>query len=98
MPVTKEIARKCQEYDKAQMAADRLFEELYDFFTSYDDENENVTLTGFGTCPSDQVKGDEQQFDGEYCDQTQRGEDSYEGTYYIPVEGSNEFVYFKYTC
>lgn len=39
----------------------------------------------------------EEQSDGEWCDQIMIYEDSGNGTYYYPIEGSNMYMYVKYS-
>ena len=43
-----------------------------------------------------EVHGEEQS-DGEWCDQIMIWEDSGDGTYYYPIEGSNMYMYVKYS-
>ena len=45
---------------------------------------------------SKEVHGEEQS-DGEWCDQIMIWEDSGDGTYYYPIEGSNMYMYVKYS-
>lgn len=45
---------------------------------------------------SKEVHGEEQS-DGEWCDQIMIYEDSGNGTYYYPIEGSNMYMYVKYS-
>lgn len=35
--------------------------------------------------------------DGEYCDQWMRGEDSGDGIYYYPIEGSTQYFWVAYS-
>lgn len=39
----------------------------------------------------------EEQEEGEYCNQYQRGEDSFDGTYYWAVEDSTQYVWVNYS-
>lgn len=38
-----------------------------------------------------------EQTNGEYCDQWMRGEDSGDGTYYYPIEGSTQYFWVEYS-
>ena len=49
---------------------------------------EDFWIDGFGVS---QEPNGEEQTDGEYCDQWMRGEDSGDGIYYYPIEGSTQY-------
>lgn len=92
MTVPKEIAEKAARYEKLVNEANELFKELDEWV------NENgfdgIYAHSFGV--SKEVHGEEQ-LDGEWCDQIMIGEDSGDGTYYYPIEGSNMYMYVKYS-
>ena len=55
---------------------------------------ENFGISGFGV--SREPNGEEQN-DGEYCDQGMYWEDSGDGVYYYPIEGSTQYFWVAYS-
>ena len=92
MEVPKEIAEKATRYEKLSNEANELFEEL----ESWANENgfEDLLVTGFGISQKPTGKS---QSDGEYCDQVMYDEDSGNGNYYYPVEGSSKYMRVEYS-
>ncbi|WP_053358774.1 hypothetical protein [Clostridium sp. IODB-O3] len=91
MKCSKEIAKKVEEYQKHQEEADKLYEEISEYFTSkLDAEGFNVPFI------ADKPSGDLQN-DDEYCDQRNPYEDYYEGEYYHQIEGSDKYVGYSYS-
>lgn len=87
MKVSKEIADKVIQYQNLQSQADKLYEELKEYF------EEEQGVEGFCTpYISDKPQGARQTADGEFCDQTILGEDWYIGEYYYPIENSDKYV------
>lgn len=93
MKLSKEIAEKAAEYVAAKEKSDRLFEELQQWF-SVNADMDDCCLYGFGV--SEEPEGEEQE-EGEYCNQYQRCEDSFDGTYYWAIEGSPKYVWANYS-
>lgn len=96
MKVPKEIAEKARAYQEATKVADQAFEEVCAWL------NENTDADGVyinDLFIVDTPTGKEQD-EGEYCDQHSVGwcEDSYEGKYYHPIEGSHEYLGYHYEC
>ncbi len=91
MTVSQEIAEKAARYEKLMNEANKLFEELEE----YVDENgfDGIYVRSFGV--SEEASGIEQS-GGEWCDQVIRWEDSGDGTYYYPIEGSDKYMYVEY--
>lgn len=92
MKISKEIAEKAAEYAAVKEKSDRLFEELQQWF-SVNADMDDCYLYGFGV--SEESDGEEQE-EGEYC-KYQRGEDSFDGTYYWAIEDSSKYVWAKYS-
>lgn len=90
MKVSKEIAEKVERYQKLQSKADKLYEEIEEYFT------ERMGAEGFMTPFILDTPTGEQQDDDEYCDQVTVGEDWYRGTYYHQIEGSEKYVGYTY--
>lgn len=92
MKASKEIAEKAERYEQLKAEIDKLYEELEEFVN----ENglEDVWVTGFGV--SQEPEGEER-LNGEFCDQCIRGEDSGDGTYYYPIEGSTQYLWVGYS-
>ena len=55
---------------------------------------EDFWITDFGVS---QEPGGEEQSNGEYCDQCINREDSGDGTYYYPIEGSTQYMWVEYS-
>ena len=91
MLIPKEIAEKAERFEKIKKELDALFEELEEW--ANENGFEDTLICGFGR--SQEPEGEEQT-DGEYCDQTMRGEDSGSGIYYYPIEGSTEYMWVEY--
>ncbi len=92
MKVSKEIASKAEKYEKLKKETDKLYEELEEF--ANDHGFEDFWITDFGV--SQEPDGEEQS-NGEYCDECMRGEDSGDGTYYYPIEGSTQYLWIGYS-
>ena len=91
MLVSKEIAEKAERFEKIKKELNALFEELGEWANEHGFEG--GFICGFGR--SQKPEGEEQ-IDGEWCDQTMRGEDSGSGTYYYPIEDSTEYMWVEY--
>ena len=93
MIISKGLAQKAERYETLKNEMDKLFEEL----EAWANENgfDGIMVTGFGIC--EEVSGEEQLDDEEYCDQTMCGEDSGYGTYYYPIEGDGSTMYMWIT-
>ena len=96
MKVPAEIAEKAKRYQDLNNEAQRLYEELEDWL------NENtgadaVFITDIFV--TEEPKGRLQNGD-EYCCQSSYGDsgDSFMGTYYLPVEGSDLYLGYGYEC
>lgn len=92
MKVSKEIANKAERYETLSKEIDELYEKLKEFANEHGFED--FWIEGFGI--SKEPSGEEQ-LDGEYCDQWMRGEDSGDGTYYYPIEGSTQYFWVSYS-
>ena len=96
MNIPKEIADKVQAYHDAMEIANKAYEEVTEWI------NENTDADG--VCIVDLNIVDEpqgaKQGNGEYCNQICNGwsEDSFSGTYFHPIEGSNKFLAYAYEC
>lgn len=90
MKVSKEIAEKVERYQNLQSEADKLYEEIEEYFLNECDAE------GFGMPFIADVPTGEEQCDGEYCEQVTLGEDWYRGTYYHAIEGSDKYVGYSY--
>ena len=89
-PIT-EIASKAERYEELKKEIDTLYEELEEFANA--NGFEDFWINGFGVS---QEPNGEEQFNGEYCDQWMRGEDSGDGIYYYPIEGSTQYFWIAY--
>ena len=89
MKAPKEIASKAERYE--ELKKDTLYEELEEFANA--NGFEDFWINGFGVS---QEPNGEEQFNGEYCDQWMRGEDSGDGIYYYPIEGSTQYFWIAY--
>lgn len=91
MKVPKEIADKVKTYREGQKA----FEDVVEWLKKNTDD---------AVCIEDLFIVDEptghEQNDGEYCDQYSVGwcEDSFVGNYYHPIEGSPQYLGYRYSC
>lgn len=92
MKASKEIAKKAAEYQKLKGKVDDLYEELQEWAAERDFED--FYIHGFGVVS--EPNGDNQS-NGCYCDQVMLGEDYGSGTYYIPIEGSSEYLFVTYS-
>ena len=92
MKASKEIAKKAAEYQKLKGKVDDLYEELQERAAERDFED--FYIHGFGVVS--EPNGDNQS-NGCYCDQVMLGEDYGSGTYYIPIEGSSEYLFVTYS-
>ena len=92
MKAPKEIASKAERYKELKKEIDKLYEELEEF--ANDNGFEDFWIDGFGVS---QEPNGEEQTDGEYCDQWMRGEDSGDGIYYYPIEGSTQYFWVAYS-
>ncbi|CYU26567.1 hypothetical protein HO621_05480 [Streptococcus suis] len=71
----------------------RKYKRINDFLINI--ESDSILRSGFIICHS--AYGDEQ-FDGEYCDQScGYSEDDYHGVYYYPI-GENLYFAYNYDC
>ena len=92
MKVSKEIAKKAAEYEKAKKKAEKLYEELEEW--SHENGFEDFYINDFGIV--EEPEGEEQK-EGEYCKQFMRFEDSESGTYYYPIENSTQCMWIGYS-
>lgn len=92
MKASKEIAEKAERYEQLKAEIDKLYEELEEF--ANENGLEDVWVTGFEV--SQEPEGEER-LNGEFCDQCIRGEDSGDGTYYYPIEGSTQYLWVGYS-
>lgn len=92
MNVSKEIASKAERYEELKKELDTLYEELEEF--AYANGFEDFCVNGFGVS---QEPNGEEQTDGEYCDQWMMWEDSGDGIYYYPIEGSTQYFWVAYS-
>ena len=92
MKASKEIAKKAAEYQKLKGKVDDLYKEQQGWAAERDFED--FWIHGFGVVS--EPDGDKQS-NGCYCDQVMHGEDSGSGTYYIPIEGSSEYLFVTYS-
>lgn len=90
MKVKREIAEKIERYQNLQSEADKLYEEIEEYFT------EELDVDYFGTPFVTDKPAGEYQGDGEYCDQITMGEDWYRGNYYYQIDGSDKYVGYSY--
>jgi len=90
MKAPKEIASKAERYKELKKEIDKLYEELEEF--ANENGFEDFWIDGFGVS---QEPNGEEQTDGEYCDQWMRGEDSGDGIYYYPIEGSTQYFWLN---
>lgn len=91
MRVSKEIAEKAEEYEKAKKREEELYEELNDW--AIKNRYEDFRVEGFGV--AQEPEGEEQP-DGEYCGLTIYGEDSGDGVIYYPIEDSTQYMWVAY--
>lgn len=91
MKCSKEIADKVAEYQRKQEEADKLYEEIEEYFVN------KLNAEGFQVpFIVDEPTGNLQNGD-EYCDQRCVVEDWYTGNYYHQIEGSNKYVGYSYS-
>lgn len=96
MKVPQEIAEKVTAYQDATKVARKAFAEVTAWL------NENTEADGVYVDDlfiTETPTGDEQG-EGEYCDQHSVGwcEDSFAGKYYHPIEGSDKYLGYSYSC
>lgn len=96
MAVSKEIAEKVKRFQQLETEANQLFDELQGLFNS-DDFLGDMVLIGGVSISSDPSKIAEPTENGEFNQITTRYEDSVDGCYFIPVEGSDEFIAINYS-
>lgn len=91
MKVSKEIANKVIRLNKLKKEVEAIREELLEFFGGYMD---GVYIYDFFV--KDEPAG-KSQGEGEYCVQwAGYSEDSGDGIYYYPIEGSKKYVAISY--
>jgi len=93
MKIPKAIAEKANKYEELRNEVDALFEELQEWFSKNTDMDD-CYLYEFGVS---QEPDGEEQLEGEYCDQCQRGEDSFDATYYWQIEDSTQYAWVNYS-
>lgn len=95
MKAPKNIADKVRRYQKAQARANKAFKEVENWLNN-NANADGLFITGIEIAPT--PKGNPQG-DGEYVKQWERGEsgDWFEGIYYIPVEGTAEYLAYNYS-
>ena len=95
MKVSRELADKVKRYKELKKEAENLWEEVTKWFYENTGADavyiENLFIT-------DTPTGQEQE-EGEYWDQWNCGwaEDAFAGNYYHPIEGSHEYVGYRYS-
>lgn len=92
MKVPKKIANKTERYEELKKEIDKLYEELKDFVNK--NGFEGFLINDFGI--SQEPEGEEQT-NGEYCVQCMSREDSDDGIYYYPIEGSTKYFWVAYS-
>ena len=91
MKVYKEIVKKVKRLNKIEKEMEAIRKELHEFFGDYMD---GVYFGDYSI--ADEPSGDAQD-EGEYCNQgTGYSEDSGNGVYYYPIEGSKKYVAISY--
>lgn len=96
MKIPKEIADKVKEYQEANGRAIALYKEVTDWL--------NVNTAADGVWINDlnivDEPSGEDQGEGEYCSQSEYGDsgDSFFGTYYHKIEGSDKYLAYDYEC
>lgn len=96
MHIPNEIAAKARMYEEHMKAADEAFAEVVEWLREHTDaDGVYITNIHIESEPSGRDQGE-----GEYCNQYTVGccEDSYEGTYYHPIEGSTDYLSYNYEC
>lgn len=96
MNVPKEIADRAKIYEEAQKIATEAFKDVAAWL------RENTGADGVfieDLFVTNEPAGDDQG-EGEFCDQWSVGYcgDSFEGKYYHPVEGSDLYLGYSYSC
>lgn len=96
MKVPKEIAEKAREYEEAMKVANQAYGEV----TSWLKENTGIEGVYISDLFITDAPSGDNQGEGEYCDQWEVGYcgDSFEGTYYHPIEGSDNYMAYRYEC
>lgn len=100
MQVPKEVATYVAEYEKINNQIKELSKDLEackKVFTDWEEANCDAGVYISELFITKQPSGKKQN-NGEYCDQTQHGEDWFTGTYYYPIEGSDKYVAYTYDC
>ena len=96
MKIPKEIADKAQEYQETNSRAIALYKEVVDWL------NANTGSDGVwvGDLEIVDKPSGENQGEDEYCDQSECGYsgDSFYGTYYHKIEGSDKYLAYNYEC
>lgn len=90
MKVSKEIAKKVEQYQELQNEADKLYKEIETYF------EEELDAEGFGVPFIADISEGQRQNDDEYCNQITLGEDWYKGEYYHQIEGSDKYVGYSF--
>lgn len=96
MKIPKEIAEKAKIFQEASAAANRAFEEVVEWLKE-NTEADSVDIEDLFV--TDEPTGSEQG-EGEFCEQHSVGwcEDSFAGKYYHPIEDSNFYLGYEYSC
>lgn len=89
MKVPKEIAEKVERYQELQNGADKLYEEIKQYFEELGAEGFEIPFI------TDKPEGHLQN-DDEYCDQAELGEDWYRGNYYYQIENSDKYIGYSF--
>lgn len=100
MQVPKEVATFVEEYEKINNQIKELLKDMEackKVFTDWEEANCDAGVY-IGDLFITQKPSGKEQGDGEYCDQTQHGDDWFTGTYYYPIEGSDKYVAYTYEC
>lgn len=90
MKVSKKIAEKVERYQELQDEADKLYEEIEQYF------EEELSAEGFGIPFITKKPEGHLQNGDEYCNQVVLGEDWYRGEYYHQIEDSDKYVGYSF--
>lgn len=97
MKAPKEIVECVEKYAKLRKEFERIEKEMEECRRTFVEwEGDTGAYVG-NLFIADEPSGEEQ-YDGEYCNQSCLGEDWYTGIYYYPIEGSDKYVAYEYEC
>ena len=97
MRVPEDIAEKVKEYARIKVQYEELEREITQWLEKNTPANSCCWIGNFMTVTKEMLCGTAAGLgEGEYCDQSCQGEDWYTGTYYIPIENSDEYISYDY--